>query len=52
VSDSAAFPTGALGSGQTYEGKVILELPDTEGTLVFTPNFDGYAGSGWEYPVG
>jgi hypothetical protein len=50
--ESQTFNDGSLGAGQNFTGKIILDLPDTEGTLVFTPSWDIYNTSGWEYPVG
>lgn len=53
LSERETFNTGSLGADQTFKGKVVLDLPDTEGTLVFSPTWDGYmAMVGWEYPVG
>jgi len=52
LSDRDMFNEGAIGAGQNYTGKIVLDLPDTTGTLVFTPSWDVYNTSGWEYPVG
>jgi hypothetical protein len=53
LSERETFNNGSLGADQTFKGKVVLDLPDTEGTLVFSPSWDGYmAMVGWEYPVG
>ncbi len=53
LSQSDMFPSAQLGSAQNYEGKVVLDLPATEGTLVFSPTWAGtFTNTGWEYRVG
>jgi hypothetical protein len=53
LAPSETFNDGVLGSAQNYNGKIILDLPDTEGTLVFSPSWSyDFGSTGWEYPVG
>lgn len=38
-----------IGTSMKASGKVLFDLPSTDGTLVFTQN--GTASGGWEYPL-
>jgi hypothetical protein len=42
------FTQGQLGPGQQYVGKLVLDVPAPNGTLVYKPSSTG--GLGWEIP--
>jgi len=48
ISDSEQFPSGGFGPGQQYVGTVVLDVPDTSGSLIFAPSGLGLPG-GWEW---
>jgi hypothetical protein len=46
--DAESFPAGPLTADQELTGVVVLDVPATTGTLVFTPGFLG-TGAEWAY---
>jgi hypothetical protein len=46
-SDNGMFTQDPLGPSQSYTGYVIVDVPETAGTLIFKPSW-GQSG-GWEY---
>jgi hypothetical protein len=48
LKDAENFPTAQLGPGQSYEGTIVLDLPETNGALIFAPGGVSNA-SGWEW---
>jgi hypothetical protein len=47
LSDSVKFPSGELSPGSQYAGTVLLDLPETSGTLIYKPSAM-YGPGGWE----
>lgn len=47
ISDSLKFPSGELNPGSQYAGTVLLDLPETSGTLIYQPS-SMMAPGGWE----
>lgn len=48
LKDAENFPTAQLGPGQSYEGTIVLDVPETHGALIFAPGNLNNA-SGWEW---
>jgi hypothetical protein len=48
LSDAEEFPAGPLPAGQQTAGVVVLDVPETAGTLVLAPGFLS-AGAEWEF---
>jgi hypothetical protein len=46
--DATSFPTGPLAAGQKLTGTVVLDVPATTGTIVFTPAYLTVGGE-WTY---
>ena len=47
ISDSLKFPSDQLRPGSQYAGAILLDLPETSGTLIYQPSLI-IGGGGWE----
>jgi hypothetical protein len=46
------FPSGGLGPGQQFVGSIVLDVPDPQGTLVFSPSGGWVPGeTGYEFQL-
>lgn len=48
LQQSEMLPSGPLGGGQQYVGSIVLDVPGTAGSIIYTPAMFGNNG-GWEW---